>query len=871
MKKQKKANKYLGSLMKYFNIGQITQVPVDITDNSYRSISESETKKILKSVYVQDATGKPSVDKQQIPSMLEPIGRELIDRRMDHEKLMSLAPEIEQAAAILIPSILSPNDFRKNIFEVIIEGGNESQPAKDKIVELIKHHFGEELDLSTKLSEWLNDAMFKMGGKAIMILPTSIIGELRDKVGTVECLDGGNFAKSIVDSIEGSVEHIVCTNIKVIRSVCSDDELIDRVISLPAFSPLTDDAKEAEIKRMRGLLQAGLVKGAAYLDEKKLVKFSDDPRMLIKSKLSNSAALEAIDTAILKKLGEDAKPKHRDTSDGITANSKNKDMSFARYNHIPYIDLSDYVHDDDSGAYPAVIELPYESVIPVIVEGSPSSHIGYFVMINTNGIPISAEADNFGDLLNSTSGSQRVNNLYNAFYGSSQFSVQKKMSIDAKFEILNSIYDSFVNKMMHSKLDKMGLDKHSVELTSNISKVMFARLLKNSETRIIFVPKRLMMYLAFQHNPDGTGRSKIDNIKFPLSLKMTLIIVRMISLIESSINRRTLNITLDDGIGNPLELLRSVKKDIISNKMYGITYDPSTIIKSVLDKELTIIPNKIPGVEDFALSDTPNNVEYPKPDDAILDEIKNMYMMSLGVPPSAMNRLSEDEFSRSVASNNIFFSNQLKTYQKCTCKFVTDFIHTYTSFSTKLKKDIVDVLNDEISAEKDVDKKVKKTKKDEKVVTKDKALGDAEDKSKEGETSVEQRLSNVLGNIKFTLPPPTLAQDKANFDELKDYIEIVDVVLTNMFPDDMVSDPDLGATVKVLRANTKREIIKEHIKTNSLLSDLDFDVLENIDLVDTADTTQKLMNLRAALSQLMTAFKAADGLEGDATTQPNGW
>lgn len=865
----KRRNPLVRGLMKLFNISQVDQVPIDVTDQSYRSLTEKDLKAILNDVYVPDAANRHVVDKLQIPSMLDPISRELMDRRMDNEKLTTIAPEIEQAASILIPSILSPNDFKRNAFTLVIDDPNENDIVKDKIIKLVTDHFDKELEIPIKLSEWINQAIFKVGCKAVMILPTNTIAKLRDEIITVEGLspvDGLNtFTKNFFNEVESSLEVIDVKKYgKDARNILSDEEIVDRTYATGLFNDyinsVSADKKESEEKKIREFILKGTRRGIEKFSTNSNVKFSADPRIIFSSRFSNAAALESIDSAILSKLGgQPPAPTFRDPKEGITGKNVGK---LAAFNYLPYVDLSEYVHDDKISDFPALIELPGESVIPIIIDGSPSNHIGYFVVLNENGSPISIDSDNYEELLSGVSGSQRINNLYSSFYGNSQFSMSKRLATDAKVEILNSIYDSFIKNMMNSKLSKMGLDKHSVNLSSSVSRVMFCRLLKNSETRILFVPRRLMSYMAFQYNSDGTGKSKIENIKFPLSLKMTLIIVRLISLIESSINRRSLNITLDDGIGNPLELLRSVKKDIISNKLYGLSYDPSTIIKSVLDKELTIVPSRIPGVEEFSLSDVPNNVEYPRPDDAVLDEINNMYMLSLGVPPSAMNRLSEDEFSRSVAANNIFFSNQLKSDQRVVTTFVSEMVVNYIRFSKKLTDMIREIISEEAMLKNSSESA---TSTEAIVENTDKPIEGTvdvlkDDKEEDGRSTIssEQRLASILANLKFTLPSPNLVHDRSSFEELREYIEMVTTIVEQLFPDEMVLDGELANAIKVLRSTLKRNIIQDHIKTNSLMSDLNFDALSNVDTVGAVSATQKILNLKAALDNVVKVFASQE-------------
>ena len=911
--KKPKENKFLSGLRKVFNINEETKIATDITDRNYRSISESELKGMMNDVYVRQPNGKPEMHKSQIPGMLDPIARGLKDVRMDHEKLTSIAPEIDQAASILIPSILSPNNLGKNDFQTIIGGGNEDEIVKTNITKLVNSHFGEELDISTKLSRWVYEAMYKFGGKPILILPASTISALRDKIGVTEGLTLRRVVDSLDKELEGSLENFNLKTIsdKDVKKIKNDEsEVAYRVLSMESVAELVSQQGKAVDAKTNGekpfsfdKFSKEVAKGYQAIAEKvftdELVRFSDDPRMVLKPKISEEAALEGVNTKVLKTLGADPTPFYRERGDGITGKMKPEDFKRTGYTDTPYIDLSEFISNNDGDSFPAVIELPYESVIPIIVEGSPANHVGYFLVLNDEGSPTSIEDHLFGDNISGIVGTQRINNLFSAFYGPSQFSLQQRMSDVAKVEILNSVYDTFIDNLMHQKLSKLGLDKHRVAMSSSVSQVMFTRLLRGAKTRVVFVPKNLMVYLAFDYNSDGTGRSKLENIKFPLSLKMTLIITRLISLIESSINRRSLSVTLDDTAGNPLELLRAIKKDIIANKEYGISYDPTTIIKSLAEKELTIIPTKIPGVTDFALSEVANNVEYPKPDDSVLDEIKTMYTAPLGVPPAAMNRLGENEFSRSVASSNIFFSNQLKTYQKDVCAFMTTFMMTYIHFSKKLKISILSVLQSETGMSANVDgrgiqasmeatkidegekedilaivkdnKTIKLEDKKVEASSKSSAKKDADPKKTKKEPEEkklpdDERLRNVVANLKFVLPSPTLAQDTSSFEELKSYVEIVDLVITNMFPDDMVSDPDLGPVVKAMRSTLKRVILQKHIKSNCLLSEMNFDILENVDVVAPIDSAQKVYNLKAGLDALKAGIMKSEGGDTAATT-----
>lgn len=842
-------NKFISKLRQIFGIDEPTENVVVNDQSNYRSMSDPELKSMLKNTFVPDsAVNRQVIDKMMLPAMLEPLGRDLLERQQDNSKLLSLAPEIEQAASILIPSILSPNDFKKNVFDVTLELADLDDTARLAITERVQEHFGEELGLSSKLSTWLDDAIFKVGSKAVVIFPTSSIQAMTKDLGNrvgVSSLEGlTTMSETLLSTIRES--EVVLGSPKVGARISRDNDTTDKVITaIESYQFDKDDARPSRPRLVDAFTKSMENVHNTFGGVSKLI-YTDDPRVMFTPSLSNVVALESASSRMLDKLNKTGLThQYRDRSDGIAGKNNFKIDDAIQYRSSPYLDLGDYVKDGNVGAYPAMLEIPSESVLPIIVEGAPDNHIGYFILLNEHGQPITAESDNWQAMAGTKSSDSQVNQLFNSFYGQAQFSLSKLMSSTAKTEVVGMIYDGYIKNLLKDKLEDQGFNGVAVRMNNDVSRVMLYRLMKNTETRILFVPRQFMHYLAFEYNDDGTGRSKLDMIKFPLALKMTLIITRLISLIESAANRTKLNIALDDTIGNPLEILRSVRKEVLKSKMYGISYDPSTIIKGIVEKSLTVVPDKIPGVESFSITEEPNNVTYPVPDDALLTEINNMYMLRLDVPPSAMNRLSEDEFSKSVASNNIFFSNKLKGHQVKVCYFMTNLIRNYIKHSDKFLKFINEMIKQH------------------------------EDNSGSGEATVNNtdRVKQVIESISFTLPTPNLAIDRSSFEELREYIEMIEQVLVAILPPELSSNSELADTINTLRSNVKHKLLMEHIQTNSILSDLNFDVFKDIKVSELTDIAQSLMNLKAALELQKNQFSGGDAAEasGETPQESGGW
>ena len=820
-------NKYLEKLFRVINVNQVTQRVVNDKDESYRSLAQDDLTKFVEDVTVTN--NQKQINYENIAGMLEPITKDLSDKKVDNAKLIAIAPEIEQAASILIPSILSPNDFRKNNFTISIDSENEPSAVTAEVIELLQDHFGNKLGISTKLSEWMKNAIFKIGSKVLLVLPTQVIPNLRDMSTSLEALSELNESVSATEQLSLDIDQI--------NDIKKGDRLLDSVGDIEDIDTILSDtilknaSKDKHPSLIRKFVLSGVDKSIANFNEMNLLSFTDDPLSIVQSDIDNVVAMESLDKKMLEKLDKNSSIVRQGY---VNSDSTLKEV---RYKNLRYLDISQNI-DTNNSTYPSLIELPSESVIPITVEGSPSNHIGYFVVLNSNGVPVSVDVDNQDDFTKTNSGSSRVDNMYQSFYGSSYSSVQRRMTSRTKSGILNSVYDAYLDKLLDDKLEGLGLDKFKVNLTNDLSRVMFSRLLKNTKTKILFVPKSLVTFLAYDYHPNGTGRSKIDQIKFPLSLKMTLIITRLISLIESSINRRKLNITLDDTVGNPIEVMRTIKKEVMKNKTYGISYDPSTIVKSSIDKQLTVVPNKITGVEDFSIEEDSNTVDYPRPDDSLLEEIDKMYTLSLGVTPSAMNRLGEDEFSRSVASNNIFFSNQLRTYQGITTEAISSMMVSYISFSSKLQDNIKAILENS---------------------------GDTK-----GKLTIEDRMNDLLHNIKMTLPSPNISQDKAAFEELKEFIDILDNVLEKLYSEDMVHDRDLQDTVKAFRSFVRKELLNNHLKTDSIFGDIDFDALTNPDIVGMFENDQTFANIKKAMGEIKDKFNKEEGDSGS-SSGGGGW
>ena len=758
-------------LKQIFGVGtEENEVKSPVSKDTPLAFSKDELIGVISSIFVPDKNAT-RINMDSVSSAMDLVHDDMISRFSDNDSLTAVAPEIEHASAILIPSILAPNDFMIDSFHMTIVGTDEDPETITDILKYLNELYGDKYGLADKLDSWLHDIIFRRGGKPIMILPDGVLNRMRDSSITIKEQPLASVSSSVVAN-----------------------ETLSCISDLPK-----EYSRPTDMTRLTELLSA------KFSD---LVDYTDDISIL-----GNTSIIRETDDRLVNSI------------EGIDVSTfMNVNTTDIKFEPSPFVDFSDLSGDSNLSSF---VELPMESVIPIILDGIPSNHLGYFVLLNSTGRPLCLSDSQ----ANSHANDGNIRKMFEAVYKRT-ISIEQDKPNEVNSKILSTICNSMIENAMKDKGEELsGNMEIDVSVTQDISTIMLYRLLAGKRTKIMFVPKTLLHYFAFWHNDNGTGKSKLDNIKFPLSLKMTFIITRLLALAEASVNRQELNITFDDKVQNPLELMRTIKKEFMKKRQFGITYDPVSIISSIQDKQLSIIPSQIPGVADFSIESNSNPTDYPTPDDSLLEEINNMYLLSLDVPPSALNRLSEDEFSSSVVINDIFMSNKVRLYQKKLKRFMSNMLRTHATFSNDVQDRIREILTGANAT----------------TTTKDSA-------------NIDARLNTVIKGIRFTLPAPNISNIKAQAEEIEHYISTIETIIEQIYPDDMVDRDDEDA-IKIVRSTIKRDLIVKYINDNNVFPDMDFPSMVDMNISSIADVQLATKNIAAMLIKMKEVTEAEGGDE----------
>lgn len=745
------------------------------------------------------------------------------------DTLKMMSPEISTAEEVIVSSIMSPVDLQTDSVAVTVDYpiGTDSIT---KINELLTNYFNDVYHLGPKLYQWLKTAAFHDGAKALMIIPQTSIDVLN----------------TVADSWDPTTRDLILKNKERIASSTEGLCIPDTDKEKEVIDALAATACES--------LKAINVGSEFFTDDQKKEKFTDakgEPVSL--ENLSSEAIAKSLmqeSFKILRPLkdGNNGVIVTRDMSPIVnsysTINSKTQSLQQEAERQIfgydsknpdtnrsnfPVLCVSDVIKTNE-GDLPIVIELPTDSVIPVCAPGDNKNHLGYFVLVDENGRPVRGEYA-FEGTPNNDMTHRLATNAAKSIFGQHNLKTFSAagMTETQMLDNLNNVFSVAVNYLLKNKLNKDGLKGLNVNIHEAVGKALFYNLLARNQIKMIFVPESMMVYYRLDHREDGTGKSLLEDVRYLLAVRCTLMIAKVMAAIDNATKHRVIEVQVDTKNTNVFEVLERARHMVINKRVPNMSNDPRTAAESIINQHLTIKPKGIPGVvDDLNVNMDSHYGNSQAPDADLLDKINNMIGLGLGVPPSALNNLSDTEYSRSVATVNLFFANKVRNWQSLIRPHNKKFLINYILCNQKLVDAITKIIQE------DIDGNDKNTVADN--------TSDCIKSNQDNEATT--IVKKLLSTVELVLAAPNMSTSKAHFEELNSQIEAITKLMETIYPDDIVVDQDLASQMKALRAIASSKMIKQFLPKLGVHEIADVPSIEDIDTDILVKVTQFLGNLK---------------------------
>lgn len=805
-------------------------------------ISGDEREAILARVAsapVSRVSGKQALTESGITGYLSSVANAVAKTRSENLQILQMAPEIKQAADIVIPAIISPNDLRNASMSIRCDSPDLDTAQRENIAKILEKHFNEELKISAKLKDWIKEAMYLSGAKPILVIPISTLDKaFNDPSGMVNAVE--SYQKKVeTKSVYGIADNAFTES--------------NRVAVESIINGVTTDLAEAPEGTFSVGNDSALVKGSYHLQNSAKKELANAIKTIV-----SSEALTIVDDLDVVKINP---------LSNKAATKKLKKGIATQYKEAVVLSMDAPTQDEGMFDHPLMMELPTESVIPLYIPASPNEHLGYFILLDENGCPINPSEER-GLSSISMANPERLSSFESMYraYGAGDFQSITAAGL-TKATGVYAMYERVIEHHLATRIQKAGYGNIRVGAMKSIYQYMFSRYLRGRKTRLLFVPKDFITYLCYDYDTNGTGRSKLEDIKFALALRITLLVASTLTALTNSIQHETVEVNFTENTtGHPLEILEAIKQESIRKRTWGISYDPEDIARGIAEKGISIKATGLSAMPNYSASSSPSDKNGVSIDSTLLEETKNLVVLGTEVPPSALNNLSENEFSRSIVGQNLNFSRKIENDQSITKMHLGDFVRTYTLFSRPLQEAILSVLRGEDSdIVDDITKSDEKSKKTTKGKGKDKAVGE-EGTLVQSNLTASKSLYTIIQNLYVDLPTPNIAPNKAEIEELNGFASNMETTIRSMLPDDIAGgDDDIASALTVLRAHYLRLAINQHLDRSGIGDSLILPDLRNVaSIAENLDVRDILKNLGVALKAQKEAFDNAMSTADDA-------
>lgn len=722
--------------------------------------------------------------------------RDIIEKTNDSESIMQLFPDMELAAQILISSVISPKDMTST--EIIYTAPNTilTSEVSAALINKIKEYFEKDYSIKKLLPKLLREALFETGSYVVAVIPESSIDEL---------INGGD--KIVLESISQYVDKTG----DVVNYGILGDPRNNKKSDKPTFISIESFQEYNFNKQYNGLLTHKTTsKDTAQDFTISGIKVIDNPHVLKLPQVFDRLKKQRINDILKSKSSTHSmsfENKVNKLSDTQLQSLlyKNKERST---NALVKVKTRDQAKRNTIGK-PLILKLPSESVIPVHVPGNEQEHIGYFVLIDSEGNPLnrSSNQTHFSDLQSKLNNQSNSMSSYLLQRAKNSMSGQGQLTVDQASRIYSDIVEADLLERLRT-----GAYGSNVSISKNeeIYRVMLARSLANQTTQLLYLPAELVTYFAYKYDKNGIGKSLHDDLRILNSLRAMMMFSRIMASLKNSIGRTEVKLKLDERDIDPQKTIETAIHEISRTRQQYFPLgmnSPVDLVDWIQKSGFEFTFEGHPKIPDMNIEFNEKNSNYSKPDTDLDEELKKRAIMGIGLSPETVDNGFSSEFATTVVANNILLSKRVIQIQDHISPLLTEHAKKISLNDGNLIEDLKGILKENYEKLKNVEFEEKDVSIDETDQT----------------AIIQYLLNDFINSIDLRLPQPnsvTLENQMASFtiysDALDKCIEAwinSDIINSNM-------SGEISGNIDSIKAIIKAHYLRKWMADNNVLSEL---------------------------------------------------
>lgn len=826
----------------------------------------------------------------------------------DNETIMQLLPDMERAAQILCSYILSPKYLMKPELQFRPPKNLFPQNTITIITDEIKKYFKKHHDIEGKLYKILYDILFLKGAHITAVIPEASLDEIINS----DLVDQSQESYSIRLSQESlsHVEQLLLNSNRPSRGFLGQPNYQENHPKQFTRKPMvshesvevhfgnTEDGFEPKVSkstehyntsiRVPENIEFELPKEYAKTHKDaadKSLEISEEGVWNIKFDSSKLSTLIEVtdDLSILRQsfIRKEMLSQESARAAGIPTGFKPTSLereTFSDRNIIDKIfrkidDINSYNTDvlelkklknDNQTARenldePIFINYPVEAVIPIFKPGAPSEHVGYLALHDEEGNPLSKAkpVNYYRELANGYNSRMTVNTMASSLIqqGKTMFEgFSNKLDEARQLEMLSRIHSNAIIKDILDRL-KNGLYGKNLDVgdSAEVSRIMFYRALRGQRTRVLFVPKEVMSYMAFDYDNRGFGISLLDNMKVLISLRIQFMLAQLRAGIMNSIPETLVTLRIDEKDPDPRKTIQIANVMALQSRSNSGLIIGASNVQTIEDRVnqsniRMAIESDNPKIPQIGHDISKTTADIPAPDNDVAEGIKRDTIMGTGLTPDMVDNSLSTEFAANVLQGN--FITSLIAFQKQDRfnPLLTDFVRKVITVSPYLHKRLREIVRDNLD---EIIENIKEASGDKTLSVKGLA-------SSALEVLIDGIIDKFTSAFEVTLPAPPNDNHESKAEQLQQYEERVDkaiefVISQDVIPESLVSE-DGTDMVEQYAKIVKGDLLRDWMLENNYMPEIMNYITVSDDGVQTYEKNKAIRDLTVKTVKAMTEF-----------------
>lgn len=661
----------------------------------------------------------------------------------DNDAIMQLNPDLELVETVMTGNILSPKDLGETELTWAIDPVLFDSEIARLLIEPVEEHFKRDYKINDRLDLVLREIMFRKGASVHIVLPENVLDHLVNGTRKVSMEDYSNLRKRMAQgeplgflghpSKPGIALESWDTSIDKSNTIHGDPNLL----VTDNFNILKSPVMGRRVREMR------------------IADRLNRHRVSMEAEMEKEIQTYNWTNADIEKIYQ-----------------RNR---IGQTEHAQVVTSPQYMERKSVG-HPLALLPPMEAVIPVYMHGRPHEHIGYFLIVDQNGYPVSKDSsrDFYGELQSSWKGSGGNDSSSEVLRMTREAMGANSGKSDYEADEVQRTYSSIVVNELHNRLRNGEYDQElEIGLSEEIQRIMLFRSWEQKCTQLVFIPAELVTYMAFNFNSNGVGESLLSRSKMIATMRSTLLMADTVGGMRNAVGRKKVNITLDPDDTDPEQTISNIQSGIMeqAHRSFPLAApDPTQamdhLIRSGFDFAINV--NGADYAETKVEYDDYNtSVNAGNPD--LQDRLRRMHISGMGVHPEKVDPMSSPDFATSLTQNDLVFSRRVRAYQKAFTEFLQKFIRTYTHHSSILRQKMA------------------------KAIIKNRKMLSPE----QTEMPIDEIIDSFIAALEVTLPAPDNTQHERQSEAFRAYNDLLDATLEAYITPDLFPDEVLGGMTGV--------------------------------------------------------------------------